>query len=289
MRNYPRMTVEDFGTHLLDSNDLDPVYVALVEMQKDPSFLRSQLERWLVAYWCFYHVGVASYMSELDGREFWETMSTAAKNVEPAPDGGRWPRAKERRHFRGASSELAVALLAKRYGHDPGGMVRYCAEATSCSEVMKRSSEHRLFGPWIGFKVADMLERVLGESIDFDQSSVFMFKDPVEAALMVWRKKSGQLPKAQPREKQRVIDDVVDYLKDYFKNRLAPPRMDRPIDLQEVETILCCWKSHTNGHYPMFNDIDDIREGTPPWAEHCPTAELFLQCMPEGSPSNAND
>ena len=118
-RSYEKLSIGDFGTHLLESNDLDPIYVALVGAKLGPG----QLRRWLLAYWCFYHAGVACYMSELEAGDFWVEMLKAARNTEKSPAGGRWPRAKERRHFRGEASVRSVEMLMSRYGQKPENMV----------------------------------------------------------------------------------------------------------------------------------------------------------------------
>jgi hypothetical protein len=41
----------------------------------------------------------------------------------------------------------------------------------------------------------------------------------------------------------------------------APPRYERGLDVQEYETILCKWSSHMKGHYPLGNDIHEIKKG----------------------------
>ena len=56
----------------------------------------------------------------------------------------------------------------------------------------------------------------------------------------------------------------------------APPQMDRPINIQEVETILCKWKSHLNGHYPTGNDIAEVRHGLVKYGR-CRTSQHLLQ------------
>ena len=288
-RNYNRMPIEAFGKHLLDTNELDPIYVALTEFKRHHT--PQQLHRWLIAYWCFYNAGFASYASEAAGSEFWEVLDVAAANTaeSPTPYGARWPRGHERRHFRGNAAISAVQKLEERYGSTPEDMVTYCAAldvdrgvAGSCPYelVAGRTQEHALFGPWISFKVADMADRVLGAHVDFSEAEVFMFKDPVEAALRLWRERAGLPENAKPKDQALIISAAVLYLKDHFSNYRAPPTGDRPVGLQEVETILCKWKSHMNGHYPMFNDIIEIREGTKPWTAHSAAARVFLNCMP---------
>ena len=57
---------------------------------------------------------------------------------------------------------------------------------------------------------------------------------------------------------------------------------ERPVGLQEVETILCKWKSHMNGHYPLNNDIMEIRHGLKDWLPVSALARAFYDAMPEG-------
>jgi hypothetical protein len=87
-----------------------------------------------------------------------------------------------------------------------------------------------------------------------------------------------------PKDKDKAIQQVVDYLIEYFAKNTAPPLHDRPVGLQEVETILCKWKSHQNGHYPLNNDIDEIRAGVKSWIPISDTAQQFRRDMPDGKP-----
>lgn len=285
-RNYDRLDIYTFGAHLLETGDLDPVYIALDKMEWSDA---DQQARWLVAYWCFYHCGAASYISEASGKEFWQRMSVAAKNEAEAPDGGRWPRGSERRHFRGEAASKAVKTLWGRYFEDPERIVTEIAAGEGplpYAMVAGRAKELPLFGPWISFKVCDMLDRLGIQAVDFDQAAVFMFDDPVKAALTLWRQHSKLPDEAKPKDeatKVRIIENVVDHLSEHFKGFTAPPRHERPVGLQEIETILCKWKSHRNGHYPLFNDIDEIRHGLSGWGEHCETARAMLHAMPKGS------
>jgi hypothetical protein len=277
-RNYERLDIYKFGEHLLLTEDLDPVYVALKDLGLDDG----QLRRWLLAYWCFYSAGFASWASSMTGEQYWSAMFTAAKNVDPAPTGGRWPRGHERRHFRGDAALKAVGALRERYGQRPEAMVDYCAEGAPCFHtVMDRVREHVLFGPWIAFKVADMTDRVIGEHVDFTEKAVFMFKDPYKSAILLWRQTCNLPENAKPIDDKAVVHQVAQHVEKHFASYNAPPFYDRPVNLQEVETILCKWKSHMNGHYPLFNDIRDIRDGLMPWADHSDTAASFLKCMPE--------
>lgn len=287
-RNYLRLSIEDFGRELLRTNDLDPIYVALVEAFRAGDYSREQLHRWMVAYWCFYHAGVASFLSEKPGEEFWHWFEIAARNEQEAPTGRRWPRGHERRHFRAKVALDTLEALRTRYGPNPEDLVSYCAEQPQkvghlpFKVVSKRAQEHRGFGPWIGFKVADMIDRVLGLPVDFDQAAVFMFKDPEKAAMMLWEERAAPKYPANYRPKRdAILGQVTDYLIKEFENHNAPPFRDRPVNIQEVETVLCKWKSHMNGHYPLMNDIRDINGGLALWEERCDAARAFLHHMPK--------
>lgn len=281
-----KLDIYKFGRHLLETNDLDPIYVALDEMLQNDVIDTNQLKRWLVSYWCFYHAGVASYLSELEGTAYWEAFRIAAENIEPAPVGGRWPRGKERRHFRAANAMKSYADLSSRYPN-PEAMVDYIvygnettlpAGSIPYKTIAKRAQEHSGFGPWIGFKIADMIDRVLGVQVDFQNTEVFIFKDPKQAALMYWEANGGK----PDTPEMQILIAVSSLLIGHFSDVKAPPFRDRPVNIQEVETILCKWKSHQRGHYPLLNDITDIQEGITDWCAICPTAEAFKTAMPKG-------
>src|ERR1700682_5543491 len=117
-RTEPTMGVLEFGDALIRTRDLDPLYCGLV----GADLPRDQLARYLLSYLCFYHVGSSAWISEGEGDEFWARMKIAARNdigprnfwEEGLPQLDRWPRAAERRHFRGQKCVDAVEWLSKR-------------------------------------------------------------------------------------------------------------------------------------------------------------------------------
>lgn len=273
------LSIQEFGSSLLRSGDLDPIYIAL-HRQKWPL---TQKQRWLIAYWCYYHCGVACWLSEREGDDFWSAGSMAAANVQLAPTRERWPRGRERRHFRGAAAVLAWAQLGDAYP-EPERMVELiCEQAPDFKAVTGKVMEHQLFGPWIAFKVADMLDRVLEVPVDFTEAAVFMFKDPVKAAVMYWNQQHGRDLEDGPGApflRNVIISSVVAELTTYFAHTLAPPRDERMVNIQEIETILCKWKSHMHGHYPVGLDTREIREAVELWTPHSDAARSFLEAMP---------
>lgn len=285
-QNYDKLDIVKFGRQLLETNDLDPVYVALQRLLQTGIWGNMQVYRWLVAYWCFYDCGMASALSTLEGEKYWLKLAKAALNESKPPVGERWPRSSERRHFRGKQATSAVAYLRQRYKY-PEDMVSYLigendtSQSRTFKEVCARAREHLIFGPWIGFKIADMLDRVLGVPVDFDEAAIFMFKDPVKAVVMLWQQKTGYTGKAKPKDLNSVIHQTVAWLTDEFKEFKAPPLYDRPVDLQEVETILCKWKSHMNGHYPLLKDSTEIKAAVASWAVVSKASKNFLENMPK--------
>lgn len=290
-QNYERLGIEDFGKHLLRTYDLDPIYVALHRARISGAYSDDQLSRWLIAYWCYYHAGAASYLSQFEGHAFWLAMLTAAENKpeRPAPTGGRWPRGSERRHFRARNAETSVVSLAAAYDPPERMVARIVApdpvgQPLSFKTVSDRAQAHVGFGPWIGFKIADMVDRVLGVRVDFDTAAVFMFKDPEKAAMMLWEQREGhRYPEGTKPKREAILSAVTNHLTQSFKDYRAPPFGDRPVNIQEVETILCKWKSHMNGHYPLWNDVDEINAGLDEWKDTCPSVRAFADLMPKRS------
>lgn len=302
-RSYERLDVVEFGRREIACGDLDPLYIALNKTQMDPQAIK----RFLVGYWCTYHVGQAAWLAEHEGPDYWAALDVIAANETPSPVGGRWPRGKERRHWRGQQAVLSAASLRERYDF-PEEMVGYISDpaptgrwniGNPCSELLmrlpyamvaERVKEHRGFGDWISFKIGDMLETCLGVPVDFTEAEVFMFADPAKAARMVMMDKMPALRDAVNEGKVRVNQSevnrrVVAWMTKEFEGTLAPHTSNAPhargVSLQEIETVLCKWKSHMNGHYPVGNDITEIREGLLPWAQVSTNAEDLLSVMPE--------
>jgi Alpha-glutamyl/putrescinyl thymine pyrophosphorylase clade 2 len=290
-RTYPKEpTIESFGLKLLQSGDLDPLYIALVGADLD----EKTLWRFLFAYWCCYHAGAAAYLADCKS-SYWYEFLAMARNETLTPIGGRWPRGHERRHFRGDKAVNAVHAYMKRfrepeYVHDllippigshEGETIR-TIPPLPFERLRRRIMELPQFGPWIAFKVADMIDRVVGIPVDFTAGDVFMFDSPREAALetaKLWIE-NEQPPIVRSSHDERLVRGVAETLIQYFHEQKAPPRYDRPVNIQEIETILCKWKSHQSGSYPLGLDSEEIRHGLKEWAKVSATAQRLLLTTP---------
>lgn len=263
-----------FAEALLRTEDLDPVYVALQALEGRTSLLR----RWLLAYSCFYSVGAASFIAEAVGEEYWERLKCAAENLWPPPlsDASRWPRGAERRHFRGAAAVRAVELLRQRYRRPEQFAAYVAGKGGAAAAVQKRVLEHYLFGPWIAYKVADILERVLAVPIQFERDAVFMYAEPKAGAqLYAERYAAAGFPSTT------LSWSVVD-LQSKLSSWKAPPRYERPVGVQEIETVFCKWKSYWNGHYWVGKDIHETRHSLLLWKRVSKLAGLLLESTPLG-------
>jgi hypothetical protein len=271
------MNIFEFGEALIRTRDLDPVYCA-VHAAKLPE---PQVSRLLLSYWCFYNLGVAATISEKEGDEFWKFMRIAAVNEEPPRKwnlpGDRWPRASERRHFRGEKCVNAIERF--RVGFvQPEAAVRSLAPLTRDTAIIKQVMEWPMCGPWIAFKAADMMERVYGAKVEFDQNIGLMYESP--------RAGLDQLAADTNRTPEAIYADLLNHFKAYQ----APPGEDRCVGPQEVETICCKWASMRAGHYHIGKDLHEVRHALAGWGE---TAERMLSVMPrqasDAPPSTDSD
>lgn len=279
-RGYEQLGIVAFGEHLIETKDLDPVYTTLQGLMLSQSMDSAQVSRWMLAYWCFYSCGVACYLSELEGKAFWDGMKVAAANEEPTPFGTRWERGHERRHFRGENARKSLLHLTDNFLY-PEDVIEFIGGVnyeTDFADVNHRAQTITGFGPWIAWKIADMLNALGLYRVDFSRASRNMHRDPVKGAKMLWVETLAS-DNVEPTNEQ-AISWAVDLLKDSFRNLNVPHDPSRTIGLEEVETVLCKWKSHRNGHYPLGNDITEIRAGVLPWADTCLTARKFLSALP---------
>lgn len=261
--NGDKMDIIEFGEALLRTRDLDPVYCAV----HDARLPRDQLHRWLLAYWCFYHVGAASWLSEHKGEAYWDWMHTAAENKKVTPVNavdGRWPRAAERRHFRGPKCVEAVKQLRDVYGK-PELAVRDLI-LPSEKAILRKIKDWYLFGSWIGFKAADMLERCAGAKVSFDEGLGLIYSEPRKTLDLLAQKHGGTAEEQWKR------------LLEHFSSTPAPPALDRGCGPSECETIACKYGSYLNGHYWVGKDIHEQRPALQGWGR---TAEKLLRAYPE--------
>lgn len=275
MFKYPKSDIVTFGRQLFLSGDLDPVYLALL----GADYPRVQLARWLVAYWLFYSAGFACYASAFEGDAFWSLLSIAASNSTPAPIGGRWPRGAERRHFRGRAASVALRALRERYGSKPEDMLDYIASGSMLvGEVIKRATEHVGFGPWIGFKIADMIDAVwCRDGVLQDDLSLFLYDTPREA---IERCYQDDILGTLPHPNIDRFEYAMSWLRMQLRDCRIPHKPKLAPDWFSLETVWCKYLSHQHGFYPLGKDTVEITHGLAPWSAYASAVGQFSKKLP---------
>ena len=266
---YEPLLFTDFSRNMVLSKDLDPVYVAAKHSLPDPD----QRDRWLLAYGLFYHIGAASYFSEFQEERFWDLVAAAALNEQSTPVGGRWPRASERRHFRGQFAVRCVEELRTRHPRPETFMEGMISHAPDVRAVRGYVESHTGFGGWASFKFADLVDRVVGRPVEFDTDTAF-YDTPIKGAHLLYRER---FPESVEVSNQTAVSHAVEVMGAEMLGLMAPPFGDRPIALNELETCLCKFKSHIKGRYPIGKDLHEGLEMTSKWRKVSCTAEEFHQ------------
>ncbi len=254
-----------FAEELIKTQDLDPVYTILHHAE----FPDEKLHRWLVAYWCFYNVGTASVLSEIKDKDFWMVLNDATV-------GTVFPRGTERRHFRGENALKSVADLRSR-ASTATELIRSLIpqnKSIGALAMMSRVQDWNGFGPWIAFKVSDMIERLGLARVEFKPEHIFnMFDSPRKGAELFYKNHLGT---AEEYKGESSWVHVYIELTGHLINYTAPPGFERPINIQEVETVLCKYKSALSGHYNVGKDIKEIKHALLRYAS-CKTSQALLK------------
>lgn len=264
-QNYVRLPWQQFAVQLVETGDLDPVYILLHRAGLPGDVLR----RWLLAYWCFYNAGVASFIAEHPSSDFFNVCRRELASA---------PRGFERRHFRAENAKKCIKWL-EEFG-DPEQIVDWIAEpetegVITFTGVSERVQQMYLFGPWIAWKIGDMLERVMGLPIDFTGTSLNIYEEPRKGAALILH---GD-PEAKISDGD--MSALCVRIEEFLSNHKAPPKYDRPINIQEVETVLCKFKAHVNGHYPLFNDSRELVKALPGWGDLATSLIQYVPGVPE--------
>jgi hypothetical protein len=246
---------KEFGKVLLDTYDLDPLYAILASTSWPEKFML----RWLLGYWIFYSAGVASRLAE--SKDFYAEAIYG--------DANHWPRGHERRHMRGHNFINTIAGL-KHFG-SPEKVAARMVDGKDFQSIGKNVKSFTGFGDWIAWKVADQAERVLQIPVDFSNADIAVYKDPVKGAALI--SYGDQEYPIKPDE----VRDAFDYMQTSMRQYLAPPYQDRKVNIQEMETVACKFKSHCNGSYPQGLDTKEIYHGLGGWSDAAEELKMYLQ------------
>lgn len=216
----------EFATQLFAYEDADPMYYAL----QRADLPTPQKMRFMVGWCTYYHPGIAACASQYTGHKFWSYLTQQYATA---------PRASERRHFRGQAG--LKALSAWRYLFPaPEKMVEHM-QGDTYFDVREKAKTVPQIGQYFVWKFADVQERVFGIPCSFHEAARYSPKVPQEGAKLI----------SQKWTIEETYTQIAKWLNQQLKAG-APPRYDRPYNMQEAETVCCVYHQYVGGSYwPM--------------------------------------
>ncbi len=257
---YKRLSIIEFGRQLLETNDLDPVYVALWNAK----FTRIDRCRFILGWMMYYHCGLACWLMEQ------KSLLGGIKYV--AEHDKEFPRGSQRKHHR--KEPALKCYQGLRQFKTATGFIGWCAEAgPRARAVYNRVISLPGWGPCFGWRIADLIDReALGISRFCSDDTDLFFSSPRKGAILCAN--TYKLNMENP------CLAAHDYVMGYLGHYKAPPRYERAINIQETETIFCKWKSHISGRYAIGRDTQRAREQLEAFKE-LTLCQRLLKAMPK--------
>ena len=252
-------TFEDYAKVDFAIGDNDPVYFA-VRRARDV-WGRDWAARFCVGMLAYYHMGTAVKAAEYEGAAFWDYLEEQYNTA---------PRGAARRHFRGSNGAKGLASM-RAFAADP---VQFFDNMPDTYLGIKELCQTKLaqFGPYFWLKIADYMDRCLGEEIDYDGLQYNLSTVPAKATQILYPKFS--IPEAFELACRRL----------YNQGLLAPPTYERLIGPAEVETILCDWLHAKQGTNWLGADLITKREALFGYGDKAAQMNLWLPpVVPKGT------
>jgi len=218
----PPMTWMKFAKLLFKLEDADPGYSMLYRAD----IHRYQKQRFMTAWCSFYNPGIAAAASEYRDAQFWDYLREQYPTAK---------RASERRHFRGKAGLNALDAWQRMFPK-PEMMVDHMVGSTYF-QVKEKAKSVPLIGVYYVWKFADVQERVFKIPCIFPpRAAAHSPNVPQQGALLI----------APEATVLHTYTRIARYLNKFM---MAPPRFDRPFNMQEGETVCCVYKQYRNGKW----------------------------------------
>jgi hypothetical protein len=250
------------------TDDLDPVYVGVQRSIKELGEKRTH--RFLAAMVLYYHIGLACQIADTSTDEtFWDVMF---QNYEGTKRGT------ERRYFRGEQGLRCLNYLKATYKTPTDFLTS--VYRSKYSELMKAFDPVPAFGPYFVWKVQDFFDRILGMSVEPDTCVIHLPGEPLKGMELV---RSEMISLGREEFKSFTTEQMFSYMQAELNEigLMAPPLMDRLIDIREVETAMCMLKHYHNGSDYVGKDLLDKFESLNGYGE---TAEIIQSNIPKPVP-----
>jgi len=258
-----RLGVIEFSKQLIETEDLDPVYVAMYKA----NLTRAEVSRFIIGWMCFYHTGIACMLAKAP--RFFDMMCHITRG------GKEYPRGSQRVHHRGPPAIASTEFLQENF-KSAEELLSWCiSDGLAAKVVFNKVCELVGFGPCFAWRIPDIQEAIGLEPVQFVDRDVDLFYGNPKRGAEICCEEHGL-------GKKDVVMKAHLYVMNHLGHMKAPPMYRRPINVQETETIFCKWKSHIVGRYEVGRDTARARSQFSFYK--LGMCQRVLDCMPEGVP-----
>lgn len=248
LRTAPLAAFAEFGRHMLDSADIDPVYPVLRQLIADLGLDNAEAEWLVILYLAYYEI--TSALTAF--RTHPEPGSTSIFHDEQTL---KLPTGIERRGLRQA--HLMAAHLNEWVGRFDGQ-----SHFTAVRDWFANDSYFNagvldgyltgidFNGRWASYKAIEVMQKVLGWPVAHATAGHEGSTGPRKGLTLFFPEVKGNGPKAID-----LLDEQTDVL------MRAARAHGVEVAVEEVETLLCDFKSLAHGRYYVGHDTDLMLEG----------------------------
>jgi hypothetical protein len=222
-----------FSEDAVRTEDLDPSYCMVARAKID----EASKKRFCVGLYMYYDNGLACKMAEYQGEDFWDY----AEKIFPTAH-----RATERRHWRGERGWKSLQAMKKFAGKHPETFMDKLFSPTYMEMRQKIKENLYGFGDYFTWKIADMQDRCFNEKCDFSGAEKHLVKLPIEGF------------EYMAAQDKRTTEPLFQYIESTIKDLQhlkAPPYYDRPLNIQELETVACMFHTVVVNNYKVGGDL----------------------------------
>lgn len=255
LREAPLAAFAEFGQHMLDSADIDPIYPVLRQLIADLGLTPAQAEWLVILYLAYYEITSALTAfrehpdphREAPGRYLLHDRATLKLPTGIERRGLRqahlmgdhledWLQRFDGQTFFSAPRELFVLTDEGRH-FNAGVLGAYLTGV-------------RFNGRWASYKAIEVMQKVLGWPVAHADAGHDGSTGPRRGLTLFFPEVKGNGPRAIDR-----LDEQTDVL------MRATRAHGVDVHVEEVETLLCDFKSLAHGRYYVGHDTDLMLEG----------------------------
>ncbi len=232
---------KDFSMHLISSGDLDPDYIFINNVCESKGWGLEEKAKWVAVKSIIY-----DSISELEFIIYNKSFDELKYGTE------------RRKHKRNVESFWA-AIEEKRKEH--GSYLAFFESLpTDATLAMVELKKIRGVGPWAAWKIIDLINCCLGKEFDFSNLDFRVaYEYPIRGLLLVSGEDENDHKNIEDELYNKIIEKTISGLGS-VNTLLAPPRKERKINIQEIETCLCKYHSYYHNHYYLGHDIDRLHK-----------------------------